>query len=105
MIYIKDLINEMAAHSHQSLTEMANRSGLAPRTVYKYASKAESNPTLESLQLLAEACDYRLEARPKSIPRCPCESCKRIKQGCELSCIPFTDWKRSLIKRRTAWKR
>ena len=104
MIRVQNIINDTIARTGMTLKELAAKSGIHPESINKYSSGVITNPTLESLEKLAAACDLVLEARPKSVPRCPCESCKRIKQGCELSCIPFADYHRSLVKRRTAYK-
>ena len=105
MIRIRNMINDTIARTGMTLRELANKSGIHPETMNKYSSGVVTNPTLQSMEKLAAACDLVLEARPKSVPRCPCESCKKIKKDCQLSCIPFADYHRSLVKRRTAWKR
>ena len=104
MISARNMINDAVARTGITLKELAAKSGIHPESINKYSSGVITNPTINSLEKLAAACDLVLEARPKDVPRCPCERCKRIYMGCELCCIPFTDWKRSLIKRRTAWK-
>ena len=102
---IQDMINETIGRTHWTLKEIAEASGLHKETVFKYSSGALVNPTLSSLTALAKVCGYRLEIKSRDIPQSPCESCKKIKKDCQLSCTPFADYHRSLVKRRTAWKR
>ena len=104
MISARNMINDAVSRTGMTLKEIAAKSGIHQETVNKYSSGAVTNPTLKSLDKLATACGFALEARPKSVPRCPCESCKRIKKDCPLSCIPFADYHRSLVKRRTAYR-
>ena len=105
MISVQTMLNETIARTHWTLKQIAAASGLHKETVFKYSSGAINNPTLQSMEALAKVCGYRLELKKRDIPQSPCESCKKIKKDCQLSCIPFADYHRSLAKRRTAWKR